>query len=117
MRNLKGFLRRGLSLAASVLEAILTFSASPVSAQGAPEEVVKALIAAEDAHNVEAAVAYFADDAVVRHEGGSAYTTPEAIRAWQQGLADGHFRIEAVNFQVNGSSVSWTGTSSLDRFR
>lgn|GEM_PF-4179191 len=88
-----------------------------VSAQDSPEDVANALIAAEDSNDVEAAVALFADDAVVTLADGSVYDTPEGIRGWQQALADGHFRIEAVHMQVDGNMVTWDGTVSLDTFR
>ena len=67
--------------------------------------------------DVDAATAQFAADAIVRHEGGSAYDTPEAIRAWQQGLADGNFHFEPVGLAVTGDTVRWMGTVSLDNFR
>lgn len=87
-----------------------------VSAQSSPEEVARALVAAEDSHNVDAAVALFADDAVVTLPTG-VFDTPDAIRGWQQELADGNFRIEAADMAVDGSTVSWDGVVSLDSFR
>ena len=75
-----------------------------------------ALIAAEAAHDVDAAVGSFADDAVVTLPTGVMNTT-DAIRGWQQELADGHFRIEPEGRHVVGNTVSWTGEIALDRFR
>jgi hypothetical protein len=87
-----------------------------VSAQSDPQEVANALIAAEDSNDVDAAVALFADDAVVTLPTG-VLDTPDAIRGWQQELADGHFRIEAVDVTADGNTVTWHGTVSLDTFR
>jgi hypothetical protein len=75
------------------------------------------LIAAEDSNDVDAAMANFAPDAVVTLADGSKYDTPDGVRGWQQALADGHFRLEPVNMQVDGNIVSWTGNISLDTFR
>ena len=88
-----------------------------VSAQSSPEEVAAAIIAAENSNDVDAAVALFADDAVVTLADGSTFDTPEGIRGWQQALADGHFRLEPINVTADGNMVTWTGTISLDAFR
>jgi hypothetical protein len=94
----------------------LSFVVFSVSAQDSPEDVARALIAAEDSNDVDAAVAQFADDAVVTLPTGT-FDTSEAIRGWQQELADGHFRIEAAHMQSDGNTVTWDGTVSLDTFR
>ncbi len=116
MIHFRGFLRRKLCfvLVALLLGGVMFY---PTLAQTSPEDVAQALIAAEDSNNVDAAVAAFADDAVVTLADGSVYNTPEGIRGWQQALADGHFRLEPVNMQVDGNTVSWTGEISLDAFR
>ena len=110
-------LLRTLVMAAVVVMATLALAAFPTAAQSAPEDVVKALIAAEGSNNVDAATALFADDAVVTLADGSSYNTPDGIRGWQQELADGHFHLEVVNLQADGNSVTGTGNISLDVFR
>src|SRR4051812_35388672 len=66
----------------------------PAQAQMAPEDVAKALIAAEDSNQADVAAALFADDAVVNLAPPlGVQDTPEKIYAWQKELADGHFRI------------------------
>src|SRR5512139_4033134 len=86
------------------LLASLSFSVFPALAQStAPEDVARTLIAAEDSHNVDAAVASFADGAVVTLPTG-VLDTPDAIRGWQQELADGHFRIEPIDLHADGNT-------------
>jgi hypothetical protein len=109
--------RKTLLLVVVLLFASFALSVGSTEAQSSPEDVAKGLIAAEDANNVDAAVAYFADDAVVTLADGSKYDTADGVRGWQQSLADGHFRLEPVDMQVDGNTVSWTGTISLDAFR
>src|SRR5664279_5209376 len=118
MLNFKRFLRSGFYLAVLILLASLSFSVLTTFAQSAPEDVAKALIAAEDSNNVDAAVANFAADAVVTLPPPfGVLDTPDKIHAWQQELADGHFRLEPMNIQVDGNIVSWTGNVSFDPFR
>jgi len=109
--------RKNLLLVAILVFASLSFNAISSFAQSSPEDVAKALIAAEDSNNVDGAVANFAPDAVVTLADGSKYDTPDGVRGWQQSLADGHFRLEPVNMKVDGNIVTWTGTISLDTFR
>jgi hypothetical protein len=116
MHNFNALLRKSLYLTVLVVLASFSWSIRPGFAQSSPEDVAQALIAAEDSNNVEAAVANFADDAVVTLPTG-VYDTPDKIRGWQQELADGHFRIEAMGMTADGNTVSWTGEVSLDLFR
>src|SRR5664279_5651198 len=118
MFHFKGVLRSSFYLAALLLFACFSFSVLTARAQSAPEDVAKALIAAEDSNNVDAAVANFAADAVVTLPPPfGVLDTPDKIHAWQQELADGHFRLEPINIQVDGNIVSWTGNVSFDPFR
>lgn len=97
--------------------ALAVLSPTGVQAQAdSPLAIARALVAAESAHNVEAAVALFADDATVVVP---LYTrnTREGIRAWQQELADQNFEAEFVSPQVDGNWVTWTGKISLDPWR
>ncbi|MEP7290372.1 MAG: nuclear transport factor 2 family protein [Chloroflexota bacterium] len=114
--KLLSLLRKNVFLTVVILFASMSFSVVSSFAQDAPEEVARTLIAAEDSNNVDAAMATFAEDAVVTLPTG-VFDTPDAIRGWQQELADGHFRVEPVNLEVDGNTVSWTGDISLDTFR
>ena len=109
--------QKSLFLVAILIIASFSLNIVSTSAQTSPEDVAKAVIAAENANDVDAAVANFAPDAVVTLADGSKYDTADGVRGWQQALADGHFRLEPVNMQIDGSIVTWTGVISLDSFR
>jgi hypothetical protein len=81
-----------------------------------PESIVNALIAAENALDVDSAMALFADQAVVTLPTG-VLSTPEQIRAWQAGLAEGHFRAEIGQIRTDGDHARFGGTVGFDPFR
>jgi hypothetical protein len=107
--------RYAIVLTLSLLAGLLSVSFH-ARAQSTVDDVANALIAAEDSHNVDVAVAQFAPDAVVTLPTG-VFKTPDEIRGWQQELADGQFRIESGRHTIDGNTVSWDGAISLDRFR
>lgn len=78
--------------------------------------VARALIDAENRHDVEAAVALFTPDAVVIHATGTLTTTAE-IRKWQTELAEGNFRANINTSSVAGDKVTLTGDVMLNSFR
>jgi hypothetical protein len=92
--------------------------AAPASAQTADAvSVASALIAAENAHNVAAAVALFAPGAIVVHATGQLVSTAE-ITAWQQELAAGNFHADVTRpVAVTPEVVTFSGTVTLDSFR
>jgi len=81
-----------------------------------PIGVVNALIAAENALDVEAATTMFAGDAVVTLPTG-VLSTPEQIREWQTGLANGHFHADIGEIATDGNHASFAGTVGFDPFR
>jgi hypothetical protein len=81
-----------------------------------PVAVVEALIAAENALDVEGAVACFAEGAVVTLPTG-VLTTQDEIRAWQAGLAAGHFHADIGPIEVDGDRARFSGTVGFDPFR
>ena len=84
-------------------------------AQSDPASVARALIDAENRHDVEAAVALFTPDAVVIHATGTLTTTAE-IRKWQTDLAEGNFRANINTPTVAGDKVTFTGDVRLNSF-
>jgi ketosteroid isomerase-like protein len=85
-------------------------------AQSDPASVARALIDAENRHDVEAAVALFTPDAVVVHATGTLTTTAE-IRKWQTELADGNFRATIIGTPtVAGDKVTFNGDVALNTF-
>jgi hypothetical protein len=85
------------------------------AAQSDPASVARALIDAENRHDVEAVVALFTPDAVVIHATGTLTTTAE-IRKWQTELADGNFRATIATPTVAGDKVTFTGDVVLNSF-
>lgn len=85
-------------------------------AQGDPASVARALIDAENRHDVEGAVALFTPDAVVIHATGTLTTTAE-IRKWQTELADGNFRADISTPTVAGDKATFAGEVSYNNFR
>lgn len=87
-------------------------------AQGADvQPLVDAFIAGENAHNVDAVTALFDDNATVDLATGP-LQGKDAIRAWQQELADGHFSISVTGaVSISGSKANYPVTVALDAFR
>jgi len=88
-----------------------------------PLAVLDARQAAYDAHNVEAAVAFFADDAVVTLAVGTPrqvqYVGKEQIRRWQEALQkEQSVRTELLGERkVDGEIVTWRARVSRDEWR
>ncbi len=111
-------MRRLAGTVTAVLLLGVVLQGAPASAQTASAvSVAQALIAAENAHDVPAAVALFAPGAIVVHATGQLVTTAE-ITAWQRELAAGNFRADiSTPVAVTPEVVTFTGTVSLDSFR
>lgn len=101
----------------AVVAVVGTVLASPGAgaAQTDPAAIARALIDAENRHDVDAAVALFAPDAVVIHATGTLTTTAE-IRKWQAELAEGNFRATIGPPTVAGDKVTFTGDVALNSF-
>lgn len=73
-----------------------------------PAAVMDAYTAAINAHDVEAALAYVADDAVYNRPTGQ-FTGKEQIRGFIESLIARNVRVELVGErQVQGDRVTWT---------
>ena len=81
-----------------------------------PVRVARALIEAENALDVDAAANLFAPDAVVTLPTG-VLSTPEQVREWQTGLAEGHFHADIGEITTAGNHASFSGTVGFDPFR
>jgi protease I len=87
-----------------------------------PAAVIKSLAAALNAGNVDAVMAFYADDATITHKPAPAgqsgiLTGKEQIRGFIQGLVAGNFSGEVSNLKVMGDKVTLTGTLSTDTYR
>ena len=98
---------------------VLTLAPALVGAGGLdPVAVLDARQAAFNSGNLDAAMAFFADDAVVTMLAGTPrqaqYVGREEIRRWQEALLkDRSVRVEAVaERKVDGDTVTWTATVS-----
>ncbi len=107
---------RRFCFATAVAVAVVLGAATGAQGQTDPGSVARALIDAENAHNVDAAVALFADDAVVTLPTGR-LTTKDQIRGWQSELAGGNFKATINTPQVSGERVTFSGSIELDAFR
>lgn len=106
---------------AVVISAVVLYGAVGVSGASAQTtdavSVARALIAAEAAHNVSAAVGFFAPGAIVNLPTGT-LATPAAILAWQQELAAGNFQpVINTPVAVTPEVVTFSGTVAFDLFR
>jgi hypothetical protein len=105
------------TMVTGLLAAAFVFAVvGPAHSQTDPGAVARALIDAENAHDVNAALALFADDAVVTHATGTLRTRDE-IRAWQTELATGNFKATITTPQVTGERATFSGTVELDTLR
>lgn len=109
-------MRKGALLAALVL-LLGGLGAPTASAQTDAVAVARALINAENAHNVAAAVGLFGPAAIVNLPTGALVTRAE-IEQWQRELAAGNFRAEiTAPVAVTPEVVTFSGTVALDSFR
>src|SRR5687768_6102746 len=97
----------------AVLAAVVLFSglgAPGASAQTDAVAVARALINAENAHDVNAALNLFAPGAIVNLPTGALVTRAE-IEQWQRDLAAGNFRAEITPpVAVTPEIVTFSGT-------
>ena len=100
--------------------AVLLFAglvAPPASAQTDAVSVARALINAENAHDVNAAVSLFGPGAIVNLPTGALVTRAE-IEQWQRELAAGNFHADITPpVAVTPEIVTFSGTVALDSFR
>lgn len=109
-----------------LLLALVSVAAKPTSAAQAddPAAVVKALDAALNAHDLEAALALFADDALVK-DGDPApgatgnFLGKEQIRTWLAGVVSPAlaFQVTSSGHQVSGDLVTWVWRASIADFK
>lgn len=109
-------MRRGAFVVAEVL-LCAGLGAPAASAQTDAVAVARALIDAENAHDVGAAVDLFAPGAIVKLPTGPLLTRAE-IERWQRELAAGNLRADiSTPVAVTPEVVTFTGTIAYDPFR
>ncbi len=101
-------MRRSLAASLSAV-ALLTLTVASALAQADPAAVVKQLLAAENAGNLDAALAFFTDDATIQINAPNQLCPCAGQAAIRQELARRlalHRQFTVVNSQVSGSTVS-----------
>lgn len=94
-----------------------------VSAQGTdPESVIRAIIDALNAKNIDAALALVADDAVITlipppPGTTGVFTGKEEIRGWWEQYVADNSVTELSDFQVDGDNATWSAEIWADEFR
>ena len=108
---------RRVAVAVWAIVVLAGLAAPPASAQTDAVSVARALINAENAHDVNAAVNFFAPGAIVNLPTGALVTRAE-IEQWQRELAAGNFRADITTpVAVTPEVVTFSGTVALDSFR
>jgi LPXTG-motif cell wall-anchored protein len=98
-------------IAAMAFGVVLLLPLSLHAQDSDPAAVVKAAEAATNSHDIDAAMAHFADDAVVKIGPdlpgiSGVFTGAPEIRAWLQDLYKQNFTLEITILQVNGDIVT-----------
>jgi hypothetical protein len=82
--------------------------------------VFNALHAAINAHDVDAALALFASDAVVQFPNQpppNVFRGTQEIRNWLRGDADQHIQVTTSNVQITGDRMTWDASVMTDDLR
>jgi hypothetical protein len=85
-----------------------------------PEAVFNLFHTAVNAHDVDAALAFFAHDAVVQFPNQpppNIYRGKAEIRAWLQGDADQHIQVTTEQLNVAGDKLTWIAKVVTDDVR
>jgi len=106
-----------LTFIALVLVTLLASSIAVYAQAKDPLLVILAFNDAVNAHDVDAALAFFADDAVATVGGPPPNVGKEQIRTWLQADIADNIHVESRNYQVVGDKVTWIGKVSVDSLR
>lgn len=84
-----------------------------------PLSIARAMTAAINAHDVDGALAYFAEDAVLHVPGQqpNTYVGKAQIRVWLQDDVDHNISVETEAVQVAGETVTGTARVANDALR
>jgi hypothetical protein len=110
-----------LCVIALVACAAPTPTATPVPPPD-PTALIKSLVAALNAGNEDAAMAFYADDAVRTQQPppsgqSGTWTGKEQIRGVVKGMIADHFSVELSNLKAAGDKVTYTCTFYMDTYR
>jgi ketosteroid isomerase-like protein len=108
------------AITAVLLVSLLALTADSHAQADDPAAVFHAFNTAVNAHDVEAALALFADDAVVQFPNQpppNTYRGTAEIRAWLQADAGQNISVQTEQVQVEGDRVSCLGKVDIDSLR
>jgi acetyl esterase/lipase len=85
--------------------------------QAKPDEVATRLAEAVNAQNLDAALALFAEDAVVNSASPEPFTGKAEIQGWLEGMFADNFKLKAEILQVEGDTVLEQDVVRMDSLR
>jgi ketosteroid isomerase-like protein len=104
----------------AVLVGVLVSTERGYAQASDPMAVFNAFHAAVNAHDVDAALAFFAPDAVVQFPNQpppNVFRGTQEIRTWLQGDAAQHIQVTTDNVQVTGDRMTWDASVMVDDLR
>jgi hypothetical protein len=109
-------MKRGVLAVGRVLGLCLFVSGMVVLAgcQAKPDEVATQLAEALNAQDLEAALALFAEDAVVDSASPEPFTGKAEIQGWLEGMFADNFKVEIEIVEVNGDTVVGRDRITMD---
>jgi LPXTG-motif cell wall-anchored protein len=121
--SIRAMLARSLTSAMLVLMLCTVMPGLTLNVQAQatdPQTVFNQFHAAVNAHDVDAALAFFADDAVVQFPNQpppNVFRGTAEIRTWLQGDADQHIQVATEQLKVEGDKLTWIAKVDVDDVR
>jgi limonene-1,2-epoxide hydrolase len=107
-------MKRFITLITIMLVLVVSCQSGSATQPADPAAVMDAYTAAINAHDVEAALSYVADDAVYDRSVG-AFNGKEEVRGFIQGIIDRNVHVELIGERtVDGERVTWQSRVMLD---
>jgi ketosteroid isomerase-like protein len=97
-----------IALSSIVLAVLVSCASATSTAKTDPVSVVKAFYAAENANNLDAAMALIADDAVFTFPQFGEHRGKDEIREWEQFAMEKGGEFELSHIQSTGDTVTFT---------
>jgi ketosteroid isomerase-like protein len=101
---------RLIALSVIMLALLVSCSSAASTDEADPASIVKAFYEAENADNLDAAMALISDDAVFSFPNYGPYNGKDEIRDWEQVAMQNGGEFELSNIQVDGDTVTFTAS-------
>lgn len=111
---------RWVLVAGAMLAGVFALAPAGYAQTTDPVAVLNAFNAAVNAHDVDAALALFAPDAIAQFPNQpppNVYRGTQEIRTWLQADAAQHIQVTASNVKVTGDRVTWDASIVIDDVR